>query len=86
MRALQNWRIVSFRLSLVKIFGGLEHLKQRADEEQPTSKKKQKYIKPWYIISHVSKYKIAWDLIWAVILLVSYFLSFYTIAFDGDPL
>jgi len=50
------------------------------------SKKKPKYIRPWYIVSHYSKYKISWDLIWAVILLISYFLSLYTIAFDGEPL
>jgi hypothetical protein len=55
------------------------------EELQPLPKKKPKYKRYWFIINHESRYKLLWDVVWSFMLISSYFITFFTLAFNNYP-
>jgi len=77
--------MVKFRISIISTFGKLHTLKENVEELLPLPKKKPKYKRLWFIISHDSRYKLIWDVIWSFMLISSFFITFFTLAFNNEP-
>lgn len=87
MQAIKNWHSLKFRISIIATFGQLNSINEDKGEVfEPLPKKKPKYKRPWFIISHESRYRLIWDVIWSIMLLFSYFLTCFTLAFNTFPL
>ena len=85
LQAIKNWHLVKFRISIISTFGKLNSLKENVEELQPLPKKKPKYKRYWFIINHESRYKLLWDVLWSGMLISSFFITFFTLAFNNYP-
>lgn len=71
---------------MIAALGGLHRIVEGSDTEDYQSEEKQTNNRKWYIISKDARAKLIWDLLSSVLLLFSYFLTLYTLAFEMEPL
>jgi hypothetical protein len=71
------------RIQIIAAFGPISNLASNDDSDEYLEFEDKKPPRKWFIIDKDSKWKLIWDIMSSVLLLLSYFLTLYTLAFWG---
>lgn len=73
-------------MQIIRAFGPLSNIGDADDSDDYLEPEEKKTPRKWFIIDKDSRWKLAWDLVSSVLLLMSYFLTLYTLGFEVVPL